>query len=101
MPGDIVYQDDKAIVLRDINPQAPTHLLVIPREHVASLVDLGPSRSELTAHLIHLVNQMASKEGLTEMGYRLTVNYGSGGGQVIPHVHFHLLGGRELSALMG
>ena len=101
MSGDIVYQDDKAVVLRDINPQAPTHLLIIPREHVASLVELGPARSELTAHLIHLANEMARREGIAEKGYRVAVNFGSDGGQVIPHVHFHLLGGRELSALMG
>jgi len=101
VPGEIVYQDDRVIALRDVNPQGPTHLLIMPREHIPSVKGLGRERSELTAHLIHVANEIAQGEGIAERGYRLAVNCGQEGGQVVPHVHFHLLGGRPLSGLLG
>ncbi|RLC94158.1 MAG: histidine triad nucleotide-binding protein [Chloroflexi bacterium] len=101
VPGDVVYEDDEVVVLRDIRPQAPTHLLVMPREHIPTVAGLTPDRAGLVGHLVHVANQMAAREGIAERGYRLAVNCGAEGGQVIPHLHFHLLGGRQLSGLMG
>ena len=101
IPSDIVYQDDKAVVIRDINPQAPIHLLVMPREHIPSLAQIGSDRTDLIGHLIYVANEMASREGLVQRGYRVSVNYGREGGQLVPHIHFHLLGGRQLSGALG
>ena len=101
IPATILYQDDKVIALRDIKPQAPTHLLVIPKEHIPSLVELGEKQRGLVTHLIYVANQLAKKEGVAERGYRLVVNCGREGGQEVPHLHLHLLGGRELSGIMG
>jgi histidine triad (HIT) family protein len=99
--SEIVYQDDMVIVIRDINPQAPVHLLVMPKEHIPSLRELGPEQAQLTAHLLHVANEMARKEGVAERGYRVATNCGREGGQAIPHLHFHLLGGRQLSGTLG
>jgi len=101
IPGDIVYQDDNVIALRDISPQAPIHLLVMPKKHIPSLNDLDLEQEELTAYLIQVARQLAKKEGVAERGYRLAVNCGKEGGQIVPHVHFHLLGGRQLSGALG
>ncbi len=101
VPATIVYQDDMVIAFRDVEPQAPTHLLLIPREHVASLGEFGSQHEGLIAQLVHVANELAAKEGIAERGYRLVANCGKEGGQVVPHVHFHLLGGRELSGDMG
>ena len=101
IPADVVHQDDTVVAIRDIKPQAPTHLLVMPRAHIFSLTELGPGQSELVAHLIHVAKELASKEGVAEKGYRLVINCGREGGQEVPHLHLHLLGGRELSGTMG
>jgi len=101
IPGDIVYQDDKVVAFRDREPKAPTHILVVTREHIPSLRQLGPQHRELVAHLIYVGNEIAKKEGVDKRGYRLTVNCGREGGQAVPHVHFHLLGGRQMSGSMG
>ncbi len=101
IPADIVYQDDSVIALRDITPQAPTHILIIAKEHLASLIELGPEHRDLTAHFIYVANEIAGKEGIAEGGYRVAVNCGRDGGQVVPHLHFHLLGGRRLSGALG
>lgn len=101
IPASLLYQDDKVIALRDINPQAPAHLLVIPKEHVASLIELDAGKRELAAHLIYVANELAKREGVAERGYRLVINCGPEGGQEISHLHLHLLGGRQLSGIMG
>jgi histidine triad (HIT) family protein len=101
IPSDILYQDDKIVALRDINPQAPLHLLLIPKEHISSLLELGIKHRELIAHLVYTANKLAKKEGVAEKGYRLAVNCGTQGGQAVPHLHFHLLGGRQLSGTLG
>ena len=101
IPGDILYKDDRVIAIRDINPQAPTHLLIMPREHIPSLAHVRSEQKELIGHLIRVAHELAGREGLAERGYRVTVNYGRDGGQLVPHLHFHLLGGRELSGVMG
>jgi len=101
IPATILHQDDKIIALRDIKPQAPTHILIIPKEHIPSLTELGDRQRDMVAHMIYTANELARREGLAERGYRLVVNCGREGGQQVPHLHLHLLGGRELSALMG
>ena len=97
MPGEILYQDEKVIAFRDINPQAPTHLLIIPRKHIPSLAHLSEAESLLMAHMVSIANQLAKREGVADSGYRLVINCGKQGGQLVPHLHLHLLGGRQLS----
>lgn len=97
IPGDIVYEDETLIALRDINPQAPTHLLVLPREHVASAHDLTPADDAMWAHLLRTAQQLAEREGIAQSGYRLVTNVGRGGGQTVDHLHVHLLGGRQMT----
>ncbi len=99
--GDIVYRDDEIIAFRDINPQAPVHLLVIPRKHIASLVQLGEEDIPLMGRLVGVANELAGREGVAQSGYRLAVNCGGEGGQLVPHLHLHLLGGRQLSGRLG
>ncbi len=101
IPSDIVYQDEEVIAFRDINPQAPVHLLVIPRKHIASLIQMGEEDIPLMGRIVNVANQLAKQEGISESGYRLTVNCGQQGGQLVPHLHLHLLGGRQLSGQLG
>jgi len=103
IPATILYQDDKAIAFRDIHPQAPTHFLVIPKEHVPSVAELSGEHQDLAAHLISVAHEVAKREGLAavERGYRLVINYGREGGQEVPHVHLHVIGGRPLTGTMG
>ena len=101
IPSDIVYQDEEVIAFRDINPLAPTHLLIIPKKHIPSLTHLSEAESPLIGHMVNIANQLAKKEGIAEKGYRLAINCGEQGGQLVPHLHMHLLGGRKLSNGMG
>lgn len=101
IPGDIVYQDKEFLAFRDINPQAPKHVIIIPKTHIASLTDLTEQQRGLIGRLIILARVLAEKEGIAESGYRLAVNCGPEGGQVVPHLHFHLIGGRKLSNRLG
>ena len=100
IPADIVYQDDEFLAFRDINPQAPKHVLVVPKAHIGSLTDLTEEQESLIGRLIVRANEIAKKEGIAESGYRLTVNCGADGGQIVPHLHFHLLGGHRVSDKM-
>ena len=93
--SDIIYEDDKVIAFRDINPKAEIHLLVIPREHIASLNELGPEQDALIAHMMRLIPQLAKSQGL-DAGFRTIINTGKGGGQIIFHLHMHLMGGKDL-----
>ncbi len=95
VPSDRVYEDDQVVVFKDINPKAKVHLLVIPRLHLASLEDLQPQHDRLIAHMMRLLPGLAREQGL-EQGFRTIVNTGRGGGQVIFHLHLHLLGGPDL-----
>ena len=95
IPGDKVYEDDKVIAFKDINPKAEVHLLVIPHEHIASLNELTPDHDALIAHMLRVVPQLAKSQGLDE-GFRTIINTGKGGGQIIFHLHMHLMGGRDL-----
>ncbi|MCL0057444.1 histidine triad nucleotide-binding protein [Dehalococcoidales bacterium] len=101
IPSQILYQDEKVIAFRDIAPQAPTHLLIIPKRHIPSLAHLSQAESPLIGHMVNIANQLAKKEGIAESGYRLTINCGKQGGQLVPHLHIHLLGGRRLSDTLG
>jgi len=101
IPADIVYQDGEFLAFRDINPQAPTHILIIPKIHIASLADITVKHQTLMGRIILLARDLAEKEGVSGRGYRLSVSAGADGGQLVPHVHFHLLGGRKLSDMLG
>jgi histidine triad (HIT) family protein len=97
--SDILYQDEEVIAIRDINPQAPTHFLVLPKSHIASLAQLGADQKPLLGHLVHVANELAKKEGISDKGYRLVINSGAEAGQEVPHLHLHLLGGRPLGKM--
>ena len=97
IPADIVHTDNAAVAFRDINPQAPTHILVAPREHLESL-DEATQRDEATlGHLLRVAARVANQEGLSESGYRTVINTGAGVGQSVFHLHVHLLGGRPMN----
>lgn len=97
IPSKTLYQDEEVIAFRDINPVAPTHLIIIPKRHIPSLAHLSDTETPLIGHMAKIANQLAREEGISESGYRLVISCGKGGGQVVPHLHMHLLGGRRLS----
>ena len=97
IPADIVYQDDDVVAFRDISPQAPTHVLVIPRKHIATINDLEPSDADTVGKLFLAAKAIAKSEGIAESGYRVTMNCNEDGGQTVYHLHLHLLGGRRLT----
>lgn len=99
IPGDFVYQDDDLVAIRDINPAAPVHILFIPRKPIPSLQHLEEEDVELAGRLMLAISRVAREEGL-EGGYRVIVNTGEEGGQTVPHLHYHLLGGRRLTEKM-
>jgi histidine triad (HIT) family protein len=101
IPSDVVYQDQDCFAFRDIAAQAPTHLLIIPKRHIASLSELTEAEQALAGRLIIVARNLAEKEGLAAKGYRLAINCGYEGGQVVPHLHLHLIGGRRLSGKLG
>jgi histidine triad (HIT) family protein len=94
-----IYRDDRVVVVRDINPKAPVHLLIIPNMHLASLAYVGPGQVPIMGHLFVVAEEMARREGVTLSGYRLIMNQGQDSGQEIEHLHLHLLGGRPLGAM--
>jgi len=96
IPADVVYEDDKCLAFRDVNPVAPTHILVIPKKHIPMLSDAEDEDSELLGHLLTTARQVAKNEGL-ENGYRIVINNGKEGCQSVYHLHVHLIGGRQLS----
>lgn len=97
IPADVVAESERLIAFRDIDPQAPVHVLVIPREHVASLDAATDAHRELLGEALLLAAELARSEGVAESGYRTVVNTGDEGGQSVHHVHVHLLGGRGLT----
>jgi len=96
VPADIVHEDDQCIAFRDIDPQAPVHILVIPRKPIPSLADATDEDRELLGHLLLVLKDIAVEEGLEE-GFRTVLNTGPGGGQDVMHLHFHLLGKRKMT----
>lgn len=97
IPATIVHTDDKIMAFRDVAPQAPTHILIIPKKHIPTINALQPEDSPLIAHMIQTAKDIATKEGLTESGYRLVFNVNADGGQTVYHIHLHLLGGRHFT----
>lgn len=96
IPAAIVHEDEHVLVLKDINPQAPVHLLLLPKRHVASILDLSKEDHKLLGHLIAVIQELAASNNLGENGFRAVINTGEDGGQTVPHLHIHLLGGRFL-----
>ncbi len=97
IPADIIYESDSVIAFRDIDPQAPTHVLIIPRHHIATINDLEESDAERVGRLFLAAREIAKQEGFEETGYRTVMNCNADAGQTVFHIHLHLLGGRELS----
>jgi histidine triad (HIT) family protein len=101
IPSTGVYSDDEFYAFQDIHPLAPTHVLLIPRKHIAKLTDAKPADEALLGRLLLKANEIAAQEGLAENGYRLAINCGPWGGQVVFHLHVHILGGRRLADSLG
>jgi histidine triad (HIT) family protein len=97
IPASIVYEDDRLIAIKDINPQAPMHLLVIPRRHIETLNDLGPDDDGLTGEMVRRAAALARENGLDRRGYRTVFNCNAAAGQTVYHIHLHVLGGRAFS----
>lgn len=96
LDSEIVFESDDLLALRDINPAGPTHVLVIPKSHIASAKDLSADDAEVLTHMFSVLNQIAAEEGL-ERGYRIVTNVGPDAGQSVHHLHFHLIGGRSMA----
>jgi histidine triad (HIT) family protein len=97
VPADFVHQDERCVVIRDINPQAPMHVLVIPREHLESLDEAAQTDEPLLGHLLRVAARVANDEGHGESGYRTVINTGGGAGQSVFHLHTHVLAGRPFN----
>lgn len=97
IPADLVYDDDQVVVFRDINPQAPHHLLLVPRKHIATTLDIGRDDLQLVGHIHTVAARLARDLGFAEAGFRLINNCNAAAGQTVWHLHFHLLGGRNLT----
>jgi histidine triad (HIT) family protein len=96
IPADFLHNDDLVVAIRDITPKAPTHLLLMPREHVVSAADLTDAHGPMLGRLFAVAAKLASEAGLADSGFRLVTNAGKGAGQSVPHLHFHMLGGRSM-----
>jgi histidine triad (HIT) family protein len=97
IPSEIVYQDEDVVVFPDVRPLTPVHLLVIPRRHISSLADMADEDTPLIGKMARAARQVAREQGIAESGYRLTLNSGADAGQVIFHIHMHLMGGRPMA----
>ena len=96
IPSNKVYEDDTVFAFRDIDPQAPVHILIVPKEHIASAKDINESNSAVVAHIFEVAAKIAKAEGLDD-GFRIVNNCGDSAGQTVKHLHFHLMGGREFT----
>ncbi len=99
IPSNTVYSDDLVTAFRDIQPVAPTHVLIVPNKHIASVNDAEDADQALLGHLLLVGKKLAAEEGIAESGYRLLINTNADGGQVVFHIHLHLMGGRKLGAM--
>lgn len=97
IPSTIVHEDDAVLAIRDLNPQAPVHVLVMPREHLVSAADVNHEHAELWYRMLRVAKHVAASDGVAESGYRLVVNVGKQGGQTVDHLHMHVLGGRQMT----
>ncbi|MBE6735795.1 MAG: histidine triad nucleotide-binding protein [Clostridia bacterium] len=96
IPSTKVYEDDLCLAFRDLNPQAPTHILVIPKDHIASVDEINESNEAVVGHIFSVIAKVAKDEGL-DQGYRVVSNIGEQGQQTVPHLHFHIIGGRDMT----
>ena len=102
IPSEFVYQDNEVVAFKDINPEAPVHLLIVPRQHIISVTDVNTERlSVLMGHMVLVANKLAKANGVDKQGFRLIINAGPEGGQLVQHLHMHLLGGKQLVNRMG
>ena len=101
IPSTKVYSDEQVTAFRDINPVAPTHVLIIPNKHIASVNEMASEDEQLMGHLLLVAKQIAAQEGIEKNGYRLIVNTGAHSGQVVFHIHLHLIGGAPMKHPMG
>ena len=101
LPADIVYEDDEILAFRDIAPQAPVHVLIIPKVAIATVNDIDPGQAELIGKMVLVAQKIAGDEGIADDGYRLVFNCNQHGCQVVIHLHMHLLGGKQLRGLAG
>ena len=97
IPTNYIYEDDKVVAFADIDPQAPHHILIIPREHIASALELSEANADVVAHIFLVAGKIAEQQGFAKDGFRLVNNCGRDGGQTVGHLHFHLLAGRYLN----
>lgn len=96
IPAKVIFEDDKVIAFHDINPQAPLHLLIIPKRHIGKINDLREEHASLIGHMILSAQRLAQSEGIADKGYRLVMNCNDDGGQTVFHIHLHMLGGRAM-----
>lgn len=96
IPTTKIYEDDKVVAFNDINPQSPVHILVIPKDHIPSMNDIDETNVEILSHIIFSIKKIAKDKNLVDKGYRIVNNCGEQGGQTVNHLHFHLLGGRNM-----
>jgi len=101
IPSETVYKDEQVIAFKDIEPQAPVHLLIVPREHIATLQDIADAKGGIIEHMAVVANKLAQQTGVKDKGYRVIINTGAEGGQVVKHLHMHLLGGKMLGGRLG
>ena len=100
IPSEKIFEDEDFLAFKDINPQSPVHILVIPKKHVAKLSDCGSNETDILSGLLLRANKVAKEIGIVESGYRVTINSGDDGGQLVHHLHLHLMGGGKLSGRM-
>jgi len=96
IPCSKVYEDEKVLAFKDINPEAPVHILVIPKQHIQSILDLNENNISITADIFNAINIIVKQSGIDKDGFRVVANTGSNGGQTVAHLHYHILGGRSL-----
>ena len=96
IPCSKVYEDERVLAFKDINPEAPVHILVIPKQHIQSVLDLNESNISITTDIFNAINIIAKQSGIDKDGFRVVANTGSNGGQTVAHLHYHILGGRSL-----
>jgi histidine triad (HIT) family protein len=96
IPARIIYEDDRSVAFEDISPQAPVHTLIIPKKHVATVLDVTPEDHGLVGHLFKVAATVAKEKGISEKGFRLVMNTNAHGGQTVYHIHIHMLGGRPM-----
>lgn len=101
IPCSLVYQDDLVMAFKDIKPLAPVHILVIPKQHIESAQNINEDNSQIAGYIFEKLPGIAREAGIAESGYRVITNIGKDGGQLVPHLHFHILGGRKLETSLG